>query len=324
MKQKRLVMSLVLCAALIFAAEGQAAKANLLFASGSVAGTFYPLAGAIAQVWNKKIPDLNVTATATGGSLENVRLLGSKSTEIGLAMNDVAFYGYNGLEFFQAKNEKYKNFSAIGNIYPDTVQLFSRKNGPIKNIADLRGKKVVVGMQGSGNEISARQVLGLNGMDYKTRKDINPFYLSYAEAADQFKDNHIDACYFVVSFPNAAIQDINVMHPIQFIGFDDEMFAKIKKAYPLYARVEIPANAYQGLAKPLQTIGVYSSIYVQNDLPEDLVYQMTKVLYEESAAIAQANNAGRFIKLEMATTGGISVPFHPGAIKYYKEKGILK
>ncbi|MCX5822070.1 MAG: TAXI family TRAP transporter solute-binding subunit [Deltaproteobacteria bacterium] len=86
----------------------------------------------------------------------------------------------------------------------------------------------------------------------------------------------------------------------------------------------IPANAYQGQAKPLQTIGVYSSIYVQNDLPEDLVYQMTKVLYEESAAIAQANSAGRFIKLEMATTGGISVPFHPGAIKYYKEKGILK
>ena len=324
MKQKRLIMSLVLVAALIFAADGNAAKANLLFASGSVAGTFYPLAGAIAQVWNKKIPDLNVTVSATGASLENIRLLGNKSTEIGLAMNDVAFYGYNGLEFFQAKNEKYTNFSAIGNVYPDTVQLFSRKNGPIKNIADLRGKKVVVGMPGSGNEISARQILGLNGIDYKTRKDIKPFYLNYAEAADQLKDNLIDACYFMVSVPNGAIQDINLMTPIQFLGFDDAMFDKIKKAYPLYARAEIPANAYHGQAKPVQTIAVYSSIYVRNDLPENLVYQMTKVLYEESEAIAQAHSAGRFIKLETATTGGISVPFHPGAIKYYKEKGILK
>lgn len=324
MKPKRLIMSLVLCTVLIFAAEGNAAKINLLFASGSVAGTFYPLAGAISQVWNKKIPDLNVTVTASGASLENIRLLGNKSAEIGLAMNDVAYYGYNGLEFFQAKNEKYSNFSAIGNIYPDTVQLFTRRDGPIKNIADLKGKKVVVGMPGSGNEISARQILGLYGIDYKTRKDLNPLYLNYAEAVDQFKDNLIDACYFMVAVPNGAITDVNVMNPVQFLGFDDEMFAKIKKTYPLYARAEIPANAYPGQDKPVKTIAVYSSIYVSNDLPEDIVYQMTKVLYEESETIAQAHSAGKFIKLETATTGGISVPYHPGAIKYYKEKGILK
>jgi TRAP transporter TAXI family solute receptor len=324
MKQKRLIMSLVLCAVLIFAAEGNAEKFNLLFASGSVAGTFYPLAGAIAQVWNKNIPDLNVTVTASGASLENIRLLGTKKTEIGLAMNDVAFYGYNGLEFFQAKNEKYTNFSAIGNVYPDTVQLFCRKDGSIKDIADLKGKKVVVGMPGSGNEISARQILGLYGIDYKTRKDLNPLYLNYAEAADQFKDNLVDVCYFMVAVPNGAIADINVMNPVQFLGFDDAMFAKIKKTYPLYARAEIPANAYRGQDKPVQTIAVYSSIYVSNDLPENIVYQMTKVLYEESAAIAQAHAAGKFIKLETFTTGGISIPYHPGAIKYYKEKGIIK
>ena len=324
MKQKRLIRSLVLCTVLIFAAEGNAAKYNFLFASGSVSGTFYPLAGAIAQVWNKKIPDLNVTVSATGASLENIRLLGSKRTEIGLAMNDVAYYGYNGLEHFEAKKEKYSNFSAIGNIYPDTVQFFSRKGGPIKNIDDLKGKKVVVGMPGSGNEISARQILGLFGIDYKTRKDLNPLYLNYAEAADQFKDNLVDACYFMVAVPNGAITDINVMNPVQFFGFDDEMFAKIKKTYPLYGRVEIPANAYPGQDKPVPTIAVYSSIYVSNDLPENIVYQMTKVLYEESATIAQAHSAGKYIKLETATTGGISIPYHPGAIKYYKEKGILK
>ncbi|MCX5905615.1 MAG: TAXI family TRAP transporter solute-binding subunit, partial [Deltaproteobacteria bacterium] len=207
--------------------------------------------------------------------------------------------------------------------YPDVIQIFSRKDSPIRKIADLKGKKVSVGAPGSGTEISARQILGLNGMDYKMSKDINPQYLSYAESADQFKDNHVDACYFVVSVPNGALQDINVMNPVQFLEIDDALFAKITKAYPLYARFEIPANAYQGLAKPVKTIAVYSSILVRNDLPEDLVYQMTKVMYEENAAIAQAHAAGKFLKLETAT-GGVPVPFHPGAIKYYKEKGIFK
>jgi TRAP transporter TAXI family solute receptor len=323
MKQKHLIMSLVLCAAFFFAADGNAAKANFLFATGGVSGTFYPLGGAIAQVWNKKIPDLNVTVQATGGSVENIRLLGNKGAEVAITMNDIAFYGSRGEEVFKAKNEKYVNFSAIGNVYPDVIQIFSRKGGPLKQIADLKGKKVSVGPPGSGTEISARQILGLNGMDYKTRKDINPMYLSYSEAADQFKDNLVDACYFVVSVPNGALQDINVMNPVQFIEIDDAMFAKIVKAYPLYARFEIPANAYAGLTKPAKTIGIFSSIMVQNDLPADLVYQMTKVMYEENAAIAQANSAGKYLKLENAI-GGVAVPFHPGAIKYFKEKGIMK
>lgn len=323
MKQKRLIMSLVLVVALFFAGEGFAANANLLFATGGISGTFYPLGGAIAQVWNKKIPGLNVTVQATGGSVENVRLLGSKGAEVAISMNDIAFYGYSGLEVFQAKNEKYTNYSAIGNVYPDVIQIFSRKDSPIRKIADLKGKKVSVGAPGSGTEISARQILGVNGMDYKNRKDINPLYLSYAESADQFKDNHVDACYFVVSVPNGALQDINVMNPVQFLEIDDAMFAQIIKSYPLYSRFEIQANAYHGQAKPVKTIAIFSSIFVRNDIPEDIVYQMTKVMYEENAAIAQAHAAGKFLKLETAT-GGIPVPFHPGAIKYYKEKGILK
>jgi TRAP transporter TAXI family solute receptor len=323
MKQKHLVMSVLFVAALFFTTECLAGKANYLFATGGVSGTFYPLGGAIAQVWNKKIPDLNVTVQATGGSVENIRLMGNKSAEVAISMNDIAFYGYNGLEVFNAKNEKYTNYSAIGNVYPDVIQIFARKDGPITKITDLKGKKVSVGPPGSGTEISARQILGLIGMDYKKDKDINPLYLSYAESADQFKDNHVDACYFVVSVPNGALQDINVMHPVQFLEIDDALFSKIIKTYPLYARFEIPANAYQGLAKPVKTIAVYSSILVRNDLPENLVYQMTKVMYEENAAIAQAHAAGKYLKLENAI-GGVAVPFHPGAIKYFKEKGIMK
>ena len=305
------------------AAPALAQQTKLLFATGGVAGTFYPLGGTIAQVWNQKIPGLNVTVQATGGSVENVRLLGSRGAEIAICMNDIAYFGQNGLEVFKAKNEKYANYAAVGNVYPDVIQIFVRKDSAIKSIAEFKDKKVSVGPPGSGTEISARQVLGMYGLDYKTRKDLRPQYLSYAEAADHFKDGRIDAAYFVVAVPNGALQDINVMHPVRFLEIDDANFDKIIKAYPLYARFEIPANSYQGQATPVKTIAVYSSILVLKDLPADLVYQLTKVMYEERAAIAQGHAAGKFVKPETAIPG-IAIPFHPGAEKYLKEKGLLK
>ena len=314
---------IILFFSVLFVAEGSCKETKLLFATGGVAGTFYPLGGAIAQVWNQKIPGLNVTVQATGGSLENVRLLGSKGAEIAICMNDIAYYGQQGLEAFKAKNEKYTNYSAIGNVYPDVVQIFARKDGPIKTVADFRDKRISVGPPGSGTEISARQILGLYGLDYKTKKDLKAMYLSYAEAADHFKDKLINGAYFVVAVPNAALQDINVMHPVKFLEIDDQMFGKIGKEYPLYARFEIPVNSYQGQSSLVKTIAVYSSLLVRNDLPEDLVYQMTKVFFDERALIAQGHAAGKYIKFETAISG-IAVPFHPGAQKYLKEKGILK
>jgi hypothetical protein len=323
-KRSRIVATaIVLALFLLIAGPGFCKDTKLLFASGGVSGTFYPLSGAIAQVWNQKIPGLNVTVQATGGSLENVRLLGSKDAEVAICMNDIAYYGQQGLEAFKAKNEKYTNYMAIGNVYPDVVQVFTRKDSNIKTIADLKGKKVSVGPPGSGTEISARQVLGLYGMDYKTRQDLKPSYLSYSEAADHFKDNLIDAAYFVVAVPNAALQDINLTKPVRLMTIDDAMFAKVTKDYPLYSRFEIAANAYQGQAEPIKTIAVYSSLLVRSDLPEDLVYQMTKVYLEERGAIAQGHAAGKYINPEIVTSG-IAIPLHPGAQKYLKEKGLMK
>ena len=323
MKQKHLIMSMLFVAALFFTTEGIAAKANYLFATGGMAGTYYPLGGAIAQIWNKKIPDLNVTVQATGASVENIRLLGSKGAEVALSTNDICYYGYNGLEVFKAKNEKYTNFSAIGNVYPDVIQIISRKGSPISKITDLKGKKVAVGAPGSAAQVSARQILAIHGMDYQTRKDINPVYLSPAEAADQFKDNLLDACYFSMAIPFSALQDINLMNPVQFLEIDDATCAKITKAHPFFECFVIPANTYQGQKTPIKTVAVWSSMLVRNDLPEDIVYQMTKVMYEEKAAISQAHSAGKYLNLE-TSRGGVPVPFHPGAIKYYKEKGLLK
>ncbi len=320
---KTAVALLILGLVLGMATGGWAQQTKLLFATGGVAGTFYPLGGAIAQVLNRSIPNLNVTVQSSGGSVENARLLGTNGAELALCMNDIAYYAQNSLEVFKAKNEKYTNFKAMVNIYPDVVQIFARKDGPIQSIADFKDKRISVGPPGSGTEISARQVLGIYGLDFKTRKDFKPSYLSFAESADHFKDRRIDGGYFVVAVPNAAIQDLNVMHPIRILEIDDSTFQKIIKAYPLYARFEIPGNSYAGVPNPVKTIAVYSALMARDDVPADLVYQMTKVILEQRAEIAQGHGAGKYIQPESAIAG-ISVPFHPGAQKYLKEKGILK
>ncbi len=325
MRRVKKVAFLFLIISIVFmiGQEALCKETKLLFATGGIAGTFYGIGGAIAQVWNQKIPGLNVTVQATGGSVENVRLLGSKGAEIAICMNDIAYYSQKGLEVFKAKNEKYTDFSAIGNVYPDVVQVFCLKESPIKTISDFKDKKVSVGPPGSGTEISARQILGIYGLDYKARKDLKPTYLSFAESADHFKDKLIDGAYFVVAVPNSALQDINLMHPVRLLEIDDAFFKKITKDYPLYARFEIPANSYQGQTSPVKTIAVYSSILVRNDTPDDLVYQMTKIMYEERGVIAQGHAAGKFIDPAIALAG-VSVPIHPAAQKYLKEKGIMK
>ncbi|NPV71633.1 MAG: TAXI family TRAP transporter solute-binding subunit [Firmicutes bacterium] len=298
-------------------------EAKLLFATGGTSGSYYPLGGAMAQVWNKKIEGLSVTVQATGASVENVRLLGNKNAELALCMSDIAYYGQNSLEIFADKQEKYTNYSAVGAIYPETVQIFVRKDSPVKSIPGLKGKRVSVGPPGSGTEVSARQILGIYGLDYKQRKDVEPRYISFAETADQFKDKLIDAGYAVLGVPNAAIQDITAVVPIRLLDIDDDMLAKIHAKYPYYSRLVIPGGSYKGQDDPTKTITLKAILLARNDLDESLVYNLTRTLYENAAEVAGAHALGKHIKLETAMEG-IAIPFHPGAMKYFKEKGIAR
>lgn len=277
----------------------------------------------MAQVWNKKIPGLNVTVQATGGSVENVRLLGNKNAELALCMCDIAYYGRNGLEVFAEKNEKYTNYSAIGAIYPEVIQIFVRRESNIKTINDLKGKRVSVGPPGSGTEVSARQIFGIYGLDYKQKKDFDARYISFAETADQFKDKLIDAGYAVLGVPNAALQDITAVAPIRLLEISDEMFKKIKEKYPYYSQITIPGGTYKGQDQDVKTVTLKAILLVRDDVDKELVYNLTKTLYENASEVAAGHALGKHIKLETAMEG-ISIPFHPGALKYYTEKGLVK
>jgi hypothetical protein len=294
-----------------------AADTKLILATGGTAGTYYPFGGAMARIWNAKIPGMNVTAQTTGASAENIRLVNKKEVELALVQSDTLDFAYNAKESFK---EAIKSMSAIAVLYPEIIQVVVRADSPVKSIADLKGKKVGVGAPGSGTEANFRQLMDVYGL---AKADVNSQYLSFSESAEAFKDRHIDGFIVTAGIPNAAIMDISTQHEIRIINIPADMAAKLTAKYPFLAVAKVPAGTYKNQNQEAATVAVNAVLIAGNDLPADVVYNMTKALFDNQAELASAHAKGKELNLQYAVKG-VSIPFHPGALKYYKEKGAIK
>lgn len=292
-------------------------RINMVLATGGTAGTYYPFGGAMTKIWNSKISGMNVTAQATGASAENVRLVNKKEAELAIVQSDTVDFAFNAKETFK---EKLTKLSAIAVLYPEIIQIVTREESPIKSFADLKGKKVGVGAPGSGTEANFRQLLDIYGMK---KEDVKAQYLSFAESAEQFKDKHIDAFIVVAGIPNAAIMDIGAMHKIKILSIPDDMTGKLTQKYPFLAPIKIPANTYKNITAEVKTVAVMAVLIINPEIKDDIAYSLTKALFENQAELATAHAKGKELNLKTAVKG-VSIPFHPGAVKYYKEKGEMK
>lgn len=294
-----------------------AADTKLVLSTGGTAGTYYPLGGAIARIWNTKIPGMNVTAQTTGASAENIRLINKKEAELALVQSDTLDAAYNAKAPF---TETIKSMSVIAVLYPEIIQVVVRADSPIKSIADLKGKKVGVGAPGSGTVANFNQLMDIYGL---AKDDVKSQYLSFSESAEQFKDRHIDAFIVTAGIPNAAIMDIATQHEIRILNIPADMAAKLIGKYPFLAAAKVPAGTYKNQAQDVATVAVNAVLIAGNDLSTDVVYSMTKALFDNQAELASAHAKGKELNLQNAVQG-VSIPFHPGALKYYKEKGAIK
>jgi hypothetical protein len=290
---------------------------NLVLATGGTAGTYYPFGGAMAKIWNSKVKDMNVTAQTSGASGENVRLINKKEVELALVQSDTLDFAFNAKEAFK---EPLKGMSVIATLYPEIVQVVVAAGSPIKSFADLKGKKVGVGAPGSGTEANFRQLLDAYGMK---KEDVNAQYLSFSESAEAFKDKHIDAFIVTAGIPNAGIMDVSTQNEIRILDIPADVSAKLTQKYPFLAAVKVPANTYKGLAADVSTVAVNAVLIAGSQLKDDMVYSLTKALFENQADLASAHAKGKELDIKYAVQG-VSIPFHPGAMKYYKEKGLMK
>ena len=309
-------LALVLTIGFVSAATAQQAV-NLVLATGGTAGTYYPFGGAMAKIWNSKIPGMNVTAQATGASAENVRLVNRGEAELALVQSDTVDFAYNAKEAFK---EKIQTMRAIAVLYPEIIQIVARGDSPAKTFGDLKGARIGVGAPGSGTEANFRQLLDVYGMK---KEDVKPQYLSFSESAEQFKDKHIDAFFVVSGVPNSAIMDVAAMHNIKILAIEDDKVARLDQKYPFLAPAKIPAGTYKGQSSEVKTMAVMAVLIASSQMKDDVAYSLTKTLFENQSELAATHAKGKELNVQTAVKG-VSIPFHPGAMKFYKEKGVMK
>ncbi|WP_202319000.1 TAXI family TRAP transporter solute-binding subunit [Archaeoglobus neptunius] len=286
--------------------------------TGGSAGTYYPIGGAMAQVITEYAPGIKATAVTSGASVVNARKVGTLEAEFGLMQNDVAYYAYNGIEMF--KDAKQDRLRGVATLYPEIIQIVTLRENNIKTVYDLKGKKVAVGAPGSGTAVDALQILKAAGID-ESNAEIR--YLNFKEVSDALKDRTIDAGFIVAGIPTAAVSDIAAVRDVTIVEVPDEIYQKLKQDYPFYTQVTIPAGTYKGLDGDVKTVAVLAMLATNADLPEDLVYEVTKSIFEHRDVLEAAHKRAADITLETALEG-MSIPLHPGAEKYYKEKGLLQ
>jgi len=289
---------------------------ELIMATGGTGGTYYPLGGGIAKLWKDAILGLNVTVQATGASVANIRLLGKREVDLALIQNDIAEYGRTGRESFADKNEKYTNYSAIAALYPEVVQIVVRSDSPIRMIEDLKGRKVVVGAAASGTELASRQILGAYGLSYKERKDITPLFLGFAEGATALRDKLAEALVIVAGIPNAALADVQTTATIRLLPIEAN---RLKKDHPFYVEFPVRAGMYNGLDSDVEVVALKAMLVARDEINSQMVYEMTRALFEKAGSIGHAKAKEFSARL---ATHGVTIPFHPGAARYFKEQGI--
>jgi len=287
-------------------------------ATGGPAGTYYPLGGAMAKIFNENIEGVTANAQSTGASTENIGLVSKGEVEIAFVQNDITHYAFTGTESFEGQS-KMENIRGMAMLYPELVQIIATEGSGIKSVEDLRGKKVAIGAPGSGVEANTRQVLAAHGMTYNDLGKAD--FLSFNEAADQLKNKQIDAAFLTAGLPTSAVTEVAQTSNIVVIPIAPEKIAQLAADYPFYTQVVIPAGTYNGQKTDMTTAAVMAMLVVPQDLDENLAYNLTKSLFEQRQVIIDTHTRGNDIQLETALKG-MPIQVHPGSQRYYDEKGV--
>lgn len=304
-------------ATLVLAPASASAQEFINILTGGTSGVYYPLGVALSKIYSDKIPGSRVQVQATKASVENLNLLQAGRGELALALGDSVKGAWEADPElgFPKKLTKLRGLAAV---YPNVIQVVASKESGIKSFADLKGKALSVGAAKSGTEVNARQIFGALGMSYKDLSKTE--YLPFAESVELIKNRQLDATLQSAGLGVASIRDLAASVPIQVVAVPEEVARKLG---PPFVATTIPANTYQGQDQAVPTLAVVNFLVTHEGVSDETAYQMTKHLFENLGQMVSAHQAAKAISLESATKG-MPLPLHPGAARYYKEKGVLK
>ena len=320
MKRKGLVISALAVSAAVIAGAAFAQQGlNIAIATGGTGGVYYPLGGGMANVLSKHVPGMQATARVTGGSVDNLKLIGSQQSEVALVMVDAALDALKGEDKFKGSPVDVRTLMVL---YPNRMHVVSMEGTGVEKMSDLKGKRVSTGSPGSATEVMAFRVIEAAGLDKD--KDMRRERLGVAESVNALKDRKIDAFFWVGGLPTAAVTDLGATPnvKIKMIDHADTVDKMNKKYDNLYTTGVIPAKTYPGQDKD-NSIAVVQNILVANAKMSDKVaYDIVKTFIEKRDELVAVHAEADSIKLENQSPKNSPIPWHPGAVKYFSEKGL--
>jgi len=295
-----------------------AQTARISISTGGTGGVYYPLGGGMANVLSKHVPGLQATAEVTGGSVDNLKLLGAGKAEVGFSMVDAAWDAAHGTDKF--KDGKV-NVRTLMVLYANRLQVVTVEGTGINKLADIRGKRVSTGSAGSGVEVVALRVLEAMGLDAK--KDLKQERLGASESTSAIKDRKIDAFFWIGGVPTAALTDLAATPGVKMKILDAAEYADAmnKKYGPLYTKGTMAAGSYPGQDKPVAIIDVWNILVTSDKMSDTMAYNIVKTLFEKKPELVAVHKEAENIDLKNQSIGS-PLPFHPGAKKYLEEHGV--
>ena len=292
---------------------------NISIATGGTGGVYYPMGGGLAAVLSKYVPGMQATAEVTGGSVDNLKLIGTDKPYIGFTMADAGLDAFKGEDKFKGHKVPLRTLMVL---YPNRMHLVSAEGRGINKVADLKGKHISTGSPGSATEVMAFRILEAAGIDKD--KDVKRERLGAAESVNAMKDNKIDAFFWVGGLPTAAVTDLanTPGTKIRMIDHADVVSKMNKKYGVLYIEDTIPKAMYKGMDTDNKQATVMNLLVTHANMDDKTAYSIVKTIFDKRADLIAVHKEAENFKLENQTSAATPIPFHPGAVKYFAEKGI--
>ncbi len=287
--------------------------------TAATTGALYPLGSSIATLWNEKVPYVRANAQASNGGIENLNLLYSGEAQVSMAVVSNIYQAANGLEKFEGRpNDKIR---IIAGLYYNPNQVVVSKNSNIESLSDLADKRFATGAPGSTTEDESKVHLTALGIAYPD--GIKAQFVGFTEAIDLMRNKQLDGAWIMAGIPTSAVTEMMTTTDAKLIPIDRALIEQLKTEYPWYAEYTIPKDTYSGQTEDITTSAIKMAMFTTADLSEDAVYDLTKAFWENIEELKQTNPSLQSVSIEQAVTDLAELPLHNGAIRYYKEKGIL-
>lgn len=286
---------------------------NITLLTGGEAGVYFPLGVALADIIDANLDGVTATGVSSGASVTNAEQLNNGEAELALVQNDIAYFGVEGMNMFESPLE---NYSGVFTMYPETIQLVTVADSGIESVSDLEGKRVAIGDVGSGTEANATQILEAHGL---TVEDINAQSLDFADASTNLQDGNVDAAFVTAGTPTGAIQELSASADVNIVSLEQDAMDTLMDDYNYYVQDDIAADDYENFDSTATTVAVQAMMVASNDIPEDQMNEITRVIFENLDDVANAHVRGEELTMDTAEDG-MSIDLHPGVQSYYDEQ----